>query len=233
MSLITFINNSVRCLRDKAAVSHLWGDHMWNTQIYTPVTDRDAKWLLHSAVCVCECVGGCVLPGISLTVVLPGYDVLEQLSSCHPVERQRKHSHVSVSLNWRKYNHSLIFNYTQSYTCASCIYIHPYTHCIVITSTNNYLKPCYLYVLMFYMCVYVHVSLHESMQEDMNLVAPVFFAWVLNVCVCVCVWVCVFVNVCSYANKVCTGTDRPKGLSTNAPFGPSTTQAHTHAGEGI
>lgn len=27
---------------------------------------------------------GCVLPGISLTVVLPGYNVFKQLSPCHP-----------------------------------------------------------------------------------------------------------------------------------------------------
>lgn len=41
-------------------------------------------------------VGGNMLPGISLAVVLPGYDVLKKLSSCHPVEKSHQHLFFTV-----------------------------------------------------------------------------------------------------------------------------------------
>lgn len=70
MSLITFINNSERPQRRGSCV----------TPLRRPCKE---KYTLQE---VFVCVR--VVPGISLAVVLSGYDIFKQLSSCHPVEGQ-------------------------------------------------------------------------------------------------------------------------------------------------
>ena len=81
--------------RQGSCITPLRQSYMKHTHIHTGNRQRCIMAaLLSKYASAC----GCVLPGISLTVVLPGYDVLEQLSSCHPVERQRENSALAPAL---------------------------------------------------------------------------------------------------------------------------------------
>lgn len=62
---------------------------MWDTQTHTVVLSGNRQRCIMAALLSSVCVY--VLPGISLTVVLPGYYIFKQLSSCHPGKREWDH----------------------------------------------------------------------------------------------------------------------------------------------
>lgn len=117
MSLIICINNSKMPQREGSCTKPLRRPYVnTNTASYThnsPYFSRqrcimiamlsrvcllESMWGCRGVcVCVCVCWGTWVLPGISFTVVLPGYDVLKQLSACHPAGTQWQHEFVVIS----------------------------------------------------------------------------------------------------------------------------------------